>query len=292
MRRRRLALVVLVFATLSAGCATSPERAEYMFGAGDQYVALGDSYTAAPGIGPADADDGCFRSLNNYPHLVARATGLELVDTSCSGASTDSITGRQHGLTGQWRAPQLDAVDEHTDVVSIGIGGNDFGLYNLLAIICPQLAERDPGGSPCEDADSSLAPGQDLASKLEEVERRDTAVVRAVRARAPNATILLVGYPAIVPEHGACPELPVAPGDVPFVRRLTAGLNEALAGAAEQTNVTYVDVYARTEGHDVCSDDPWVAGAHASHGRAAIWHPYASEQVAVAKAVEAALRAR
>jgi hypothetical protein len=284
--------VVVAVAALVAACGAAPTGQRYLFGAGDRYVALGDSYTAAPGIGAADGDDGCFRSENDYPHLVARATGLQLVDTSCSGANTDSISGQQRGLTGHWRAPQLDAVDSRTDLVTIGIGGNDFALYNLLANTCPQLALQDPDGSPCTDADAKAAPGQDVDSKLEEVERRDTAVIRAIQDRAPNARILVVGYPAIVPEHGTCPELPVATGDVPFLHRLTVGLSEALENAARDAGATYVDVYTKTKRHDICSEDPWVAGVKASRGLAAVWHPYAVEQEVAAEAIEAALEDR
>lgn len=291
-RRRGPALVAVALATLLVACGKAPESERYAFGAGDAYVALGDSYTAAPGIGTPDGNDGCFRSMNNYPHLVAKATGLELVDNSCSGANTDSIGGRQVTLTGQRRGAQLDAVDTRTDVVTIGIGGNDFALYNVLSNTCVVLATKDPGGTPCEDADQSAGAGQDLASKLEEIESRTTAVIRAIQDRAPNAMILVVGYPAIVPEHGACSDLPVAEGDVPFLHRLNLGLNEALSDAATHAGATYVDVYAVTNGHDICSKDPWVAGLTASHGAAAVWHPYAQEQKVAASAIEKALRAR
>jgi len=278
--------------TLVSACGAAPEDAPYAFGAGDQYVALGDSYVAAPGIGAPDGDDGCFRSQDNYPHLVAKATGLALTDHSCAGAKTDSITGGQRGLTGRQLAPQLDAVDSGTDVVTVGIGGNDFGLYNLLASICATLALKSRDGSPCADADRVASPGQGLASKLEEIEVRATDVIRAIQERAPDAMVIAVGYPAIVPERGTCSELRVGAGDVSFLHRLNLGLNDALSNAARTAGATYVDVYARSKGHDICSADPWIAGAKASHGPAAAWHPYAAEQRAAASAVQDALRER
>ncbi|MGY2876271.1 hypothetical protein ACVW00_003461 [Marmoricola sp. URHA0025 HA25] len=291
-RRRGAALLAVVMAAVLAGCGASTDGKRYVLGAGDHYVALGDSYTAAPGIGPADGDDGCFRSQNNYPHLVAQAIGLDLDDVSCSGASTDSIGGRQLDLLGKTLAPQLDAVDTRTDLVTVGIGGNNFALYNLLSSTCLALATKDPDGSPCDDADRAAAPGDDLASKLQQIESRDTAVIRSIQDRAPNAMIVVVGYPAIVPEHRACSDFPVAEGDLPFLHRLNLGLNDALSKAATSAGAIYVDVYAVTRGHDICSKDPWVAGLTASHGAAAVWHPYAQEQRVAASAVQKALRER
>ena len=49
-----------------------------------RYVALGDSYTAAPLVPDTDTTNGCLRSTNNYPALVAAALGTELVVVSWS----------------------------------------------------------------------------------------------------------------------------------------------------------------------------------------------------------------
>lgn len=51
------------------------------------YVALGDSYAAAPGV-PEQTDAACGRSSANYPSLVAASRGARLKDVSCSGATT------------------------------------------------------------------------------------------------------------------------------------------------------------------------------------------------------------
>ena len=68
-----------------------------------------------------------------------------------------------------------------------------------------------------------------------------------------------------------------------------AGLNLALSAAAEQEDVTYVDVAAASEGHDICSDDPWIAGAEVPDRSTSPWHPYAEESDAVADLVVAAV---
>src|SRR3954469_3865632 len=63
---------------------------------GGRYVALGDSYTAGPLIPNQSLDPlGCLRSDANYPHRVAPAVGMSLVDVSCSGAETGDMTAAQ-----------------------------------------------------------------------------------------------------------------------------------------------------------------------------------------------------
>jgi len=273
-----------------AGCSAKGSQTATPLAKDATYVALGDSYAAAPGIGPAFGQDGCFRTLKNYPHLVAKATGMKLADVSCSGANTKAVVGRQQTLTGKSVDAQVDALGPATEVVTIGIGGNDLGFYQEMTNVCVRLASTNRSGTPCADADSSHPQDQTLTSRLVQLQLRDVAVIRAIQDHAPNARVIVVGYPQIVPERTPCAEYPVAAGDLPYARRIVEGLNQALSSAAASTGVTYVDVYVATSGHDICSADPWIAGLRATRGASVPWHPYAAEQQAVADAVEAALK--
>src|SRR4051812_24052088 len=115
------------------------------------YVALGDSYTAAPLVPVADTSNGCLPSSNNSPSLVAAALpGTTLHDASCSGADTRSLT-RPQRTGDQPQPPQLGALGPGTDLVTLGMGGNDFNLFSTLIGTCAQLRSSAPGGSPCED---------------------------------------------------------------------------------------------------------------------------------------------
>lgn len=294
MRRLvHLAALGLVAATGVAGCRSDdapPPPEPDLVVAGDRYVALGDSYTAAPGIGGTEALDGldgCFRSVDNYPHLVANAIGLELHDVSCGGASTESITRAQTTIAGKKVPPQLAALGPGTDLVTVRIGGNDFGLFGLITHACPQLAADDPHGHPC--LTESRRSDRDLEDLLGVVRHRVTATLRKIVGKAPNAVVLVVGYPSIVPEHGTCSNLPLATGDYSLARTINTGYNDALQAAAEATDTTYVDVYRATLGHDICGKPPWIAGAR-SRNSTAPWHPYAQEQQKTADLIEAALQ--
>lgn len=243
------------------------------------YVALGDSYTSAPLVPETDEREGCLRSTGNYPSLVAaELEGTVLTDVSCAGADSLSLVGVQRTFDGGAQPPQLQAVTEDTSLVTLSIGGNDFGLFSTLVGGCAEVAQTDPSGSPCTDVASGNA-----TEVLAKIEQRVASAVAGIRDRAPDARILVVGYPQIVPQGDrSCPELPIADGDLPFARTVNEGLADALEEAARSAEVEYVDVYAATEGHDICSDDPWIAGRETVPGQALAFHPLAAEQRAVA----------
>lgn len=58
-----------------------------------EYVALGCSFAAGLGLGAREPGSPwvCMRSTNGYPHVLARLTGLRLVDMTCSGSTTEHI---------------------------------------------------------------------------------------------------------------------------------------------------------------------------------------------------------
>lgn len=251
------------------------------------YVAMGDSYTAAPLFPLADEEtiNGCLRSDQNYPALVAGALDVPLVDVSCSGASTTSMFAVQRFVDNE-RPPQLDSLTEETDLVTLGIGANDFRYFSQMIFTCLEVAERDPQGSPCRD--KNLTPqGRDRIEKnLGEIRTNVTRVVRAIGSKAPNARILLVGYPQLLPEEGTCrSKLPLAVGDYDYTRTLNLRLADAVRRGAVQGGAEFVDLVEASQGHDICSDEPWVAGIRGTPEVAMGLHPYPAEQRAVAELV-------
>lgn len=252
-----------------------------------RYVALGDSFTAAPGVGETDRSDGCQRSTDNYPALVAAGLSgsrdVTLEDRSCIGAETVDLTeGQQAGtLT---LPPQLDALTEDTDLVTLSMGGNDFGVFTTLVAGCLSAVDEDPAGSPCTD--TAAAYGDVLDRAQEQIRARLVEAVAEIRERAPETQVLLVGYPQLVPRDGSCPErLPLAEGDLPFAREVNKSLADNLRRAARRTGVTYVDVWSASAGHDICAEDPWVNGQQSHPSGAVPFHPLPAGQEAVAELV-------
>jgi lysophospholipase L1-like esterase len=290
---RRIGATVLLVGALVlavAGCSASADQRssskdELAAASGPRYVALGDSFTSAPLVPVTEMAKGCFRSRSNYPALVARELGARLDDRSCGGARTIDFRRSQYPEV----PPQLTAVKPGVELVTVSVGGNDQRVFTDLVSRCTRLRARDPDGSPCSAYMRST--GSDvLLSALRKTRSRVTAMVREVRERAPEAKVLVVGYPQIVSADSRCPELPLAEGDYAYGEQVNRALTEVLRFAAEETGSTYVDVWAASQGHDICSDDPWVNGAVTDQQRAAAYHPFAAEQVAVADLVVDAFR--
>lgn len=277
------AILVLALAGVSA-CSDEPKPQSE--GAIETYVALGDSFTAAPYVPKTDLARGCLRSNGNYPSLLAEHLDTRLTDVSCSGADTEDLTGRQVTLgVGARIAPQLDAVKPDTDLITVGIGGNDFHLYGTLVARCTTFAARS--GTPCDDALNGLL--ADPSEVLARLRYRVFSALQAVHEAAPDATMVLVGYPRLTRPSGDCPKFPLAPGDRRLTAALEQSLDQTLKQAAARAGALYVDMYAVSQGHEICSADPWVNGRQTDTSKALAYHPFAAEQEAVAEQIRTVL---
>lgn len=245
MPRRLLAAATAAVAALSLVTTSSAAQADT--GPLD-YVALGDSYSAASGVLPPDpaAPLLCLRSTRNYPHVLAARTGARLTDVTCGAAETRHFTSAQYPGV----APQVDAVGADTDLITMTIGGNDSGVFISAILACGAAGILTLGrGSPCKNT---------YGTRFEDTVRTTTypalvSALNAVRAKAPGAKVGVLGYPWILPATGGCfHRMPVATGDVPYLRSLQATLNDAVRRAAAATGATYVDMSAASEGHDAC----------------------------------------
>ncbi|GAA5153317.1 SGNH/GDSL hydrolase family protein [Amycolatopsis dongchuanensis] len=248
-----------------------------------RYVALGDSYTSAPGTGKAaGTPPGCQRSDNNYPHLVAAELHpAQFADVSCGGATTQHLYTPQRTNDGT-NPPQLDAVTPDTTLVTLGIGGNDIGFIGLIQ----QCGTDDPNAAPCRDR--LTAGGRDqLAERIDAAAPKIAAALTAIHAKAPNARILLVGYPTVLPDGDGCfPFLPLVPADVAYVREMADRLNAMLEEQAKAHQAGYVDTATPSKGHDLCQKaaTKWVEDLVPSSPAAAL-HPNANGERAMADAV-------
>jgi hypothetical protein len=258
---------------------------------GTQYVALGDSYTAAPLVPPrAQGPAECARSGGNYPHLLAAQRGLRLTDASCAGATTADLTvPRASDIPAQ-----VTALNSATRLVTVGIGGNDHGLFGSVVAGCASRAPLVLVGSPapCRDA---------YATRFAADIKADAASVQAALADihhlAPHAKVLVVGYPSLLPRdtvgRAGCllGLVPFTPGDMDFLDGVERSLNGMLAAAAKATRSVYVDTYTPSLGHDMCRlpGTRWIEPV-LPLAQAAPVHPNAAGEAATAAAVGRALR--
>jgi hypothetical protein len=215
-----------------------------------RYVALGDSYSAASGVLPPDPSSPfCARSTANYPHVIASETGARLTDVTCGAAETKDFAQSQYPGV----APQLDAVHRRTQLVTMTIGGNDNNTFIGAIVKCGVAGASTLGqGSPCRDMYGNQF-RHDIRHKTYPALVK---ALRAVRHRAPHAEVAILGYPWILPRTEGCfDKMPVAKGDVPYLRGVQATLNDAVRRAADATGATYVDFSRVSEGHDACQPE-------------------------------------
>lgn len=229
------------------------------------YVALGDSYTAAPLVPTATGNPIlCGRSTNNYPSDVNRVlSSSSFTDASCSGATTADMTQSQSLQGGlQTAPPQFNALRANDALVTLGIGGNDAGLISV-AEECAKLDATWPFGTRCKDHYQSGGTDTNVTA-INATGPKVAAVIQGIHSRAPRARIEVVGYPDGLPVNGSgCwPLVPFSNGDVTYFNSLETQLNAVIKSAAQNNAATYVDTFHSSIGHDACQapGTAWVNG--------------------------------
>lgn len=224
------AAVVALGATLLVGA--GPAEA-----AGSSYVALGDSYSSGLGAGDYYGDSGdCKRSANAYPVLWSEANSPSSFDfTACSGATTTDVISSQLGPLGT-----------DTGLVSISIGGNDAGFAD--AMITCVLGGSDACVTRVAEARQYIA--NTLPGRL------DTAY-GAIRAEAPNAQVVVLGYPRMYKLNGVC-WAGLSERSRAAINAAADDLNEVTAARAAAHGFTFGDVRTTFSGHELCSGSAWL----------------------------------
>lgn len=150
-------------------------------------------------------------------------------------------------------APQLDALSGGTRLVTLTIGGNDSDTFIDAILACGSAGVVTAGhGSPCK-----ALYGNSFDNTIDNTTYPALrAALQKVRDKAPNARVAVLGYPWIVPataDPSCFAKMPIASGDVPYLRDLQTHLNSAVQRAAHDTGATFVDMAAASDGHDACA---------------------------------------
>lgn len=262
----RVALIAAALCAALAGATpSSPATSRPL-----RYIALGDSFSSGEGDPPyreatnryLPPHDICHRSYRAYPQLVAgrRSSPGTWAFWACSGARLRDMTNANR-LNPQEIA-QLDRVappgksDPNVGLVTLTLGGND-AQFNIVWISCLASRVALPLVGRCEGNWRAF-----VAAAIQRLRATLPPVFRALRARAPRARILVLGYPnpfpKVLPTVSRC-SLWFAPSDMRWLAKKAAALNDAIRSAAIASGVSYV-APSGFDGHDVCSRDPWFNG--------------------------------
>ncbi|NUQ33304.1 MAG: SGNH/GDSL hydrolase family protein, partial [Dermatophilaceae bacterium] len=208
--------------------------------AGGSYVALGDSYSSGTGT-RAYISDGtsCQRSVYAYPSLDAASLGLALTFRACSGATVADVTNTQ-----------LSALSSSTAYVTISVGGNDAGFADVLTE-CAQPAWMSNCNGAIDGAQSII--NNTLPGRL-------STLYSSIRTKAPNAKVIVVGYPRIFNGEDCNAFTWFSPTEESRLNATADLLNSRTSTAAAARGFTFVNPTSKFVGHAVCDSPEWLNG--------------------------------
>jgi hypothetical protein len=245
-------------------------------------VVLGDSYASA-----ATPFDRGTLTLLGAPSVCARGPAwprllnptsirLSLTHVSCSGAVVPDLVDRRMRAN---EPVQIQALTNTTDLVMLGIGGNDTGFSEVFSACRYEAPVR------CREVADQMAPRTAaLGGSL-------VRLYREVLHRAPNALVIVVLYADSLPLAGepgldACAALR-APGDdlsdadllvlAEWGRAIGEQVKGAIAAVGDP-RLQVADLADAFAGHKICSVNPWQWGRDG----AIPFHPNAAGHAALA----------
>lgn len=243
---------------------------------------MGDSAAAEPGVPDPAPPPGCQKSTNNYPSVLARRINpATFSDVTCSGATTEDITTRAQVTRDGTVPPQIDAVDAATTLITVTIGGNDV----QLAADAAQCRATSLDAPPC--VDRFVVDGIDsISAAITDHVPQWSAMIDAIRAKAPGARIVWVGYPTYIRPGGCYPQQPVLPQDATYFESKVDELDDRQKQLAADKRIDYFDTRPISVGHDMCAppDERWVEG-FVPVNPAAPLHPNAMGAAAIGNAL-------
>jgi lysophospholipase L1-like esterase len=303
-----------------------------------KYVALGDSFSSGEGIEPfidgsrqlchrSELAYSSFVELPSRPGTTVRSAAISqpIIQwgfQACSGAvAKDVTTNRRYGNLAQLTlSPQTDRsnskflpVSDNTNLVTITVGGNDMEFPDVLqfcAFSNDCAADKYKGETRLDKYLARLEAS--LGSKL-------SAVYSKIHDHAPNARILVLGYPQLVPAtdtEQSCSKLlqinqfttagrrviqtsvGFSHTEQNFLRQKVSEVNSIIKKTVEETGfATFVPVDAYFSGHEICGNaGEWINAATLSRKLAPndqSFHPNADGQkLGYAKSVNDVLLGR
>ena len=204
------------------------------------YVALGDSYSSGVGTRTYLADGTtCQRSVYAFPSLIAAARAYSLNFRACSGAKISDVT-----------RSQLSALSASTAYVSISVGGNDAGFSSVLTT-CAQPGWLSNCNGAVDNAQAYVTHTLPAALRT---------LYTSIRTKAPNARVVVVGYPRIFNGEDCNALTWFSPAEETRLNQTADLLNGKLSAAASAAGFGWANPTSAFVGHAVCGSPEWLNG--------------------------------
>jgi lysophospholipase L1-like esterase len=223
------------------------------------YVALGDSYSSGLGAGSYISSSGsCDRSTNAYPERWAAAHApASFVSVACAGATTSDVI-----------SSQVSALSASTTLVSLTIGGNDAGFSSTMETCV--LHSTSTCVSAVTAAEAFITNPAQLPALLR-------STLQAIRAHAPNARIVLLGYPRLYDLSKSSTCIGLSTTDRTDLNAAADALDSAISTAAASNGATFADVRGQFAPHEICDGSSWLNSVNI-FSISSSYHPTAAGQ--------------
>ena len=251
-----IAVTLVVLASAGAGGQQAQAAAV------KRYVALGDSYTSGEGAfdymaAAKGRPQRCHRSRNAYSQLLAARLrgGVKHEPTrdfwACSGDEVPQLISNQ-----------LGALNRSVAVVTVGIGGNDSGwIAAIKSCMADAILHPSPGtGKGCNRIVADV-----FAVKLPQLRTRLREAYGLIKAKAPNAKVIVLGYPAIFEDSYRstfCASVgPLTRGARSDLRKAAVQLDSEIGAIAAEFGLRFVDPRDTFKDHRICGPKAdWIHG--------------------------------
>jgi lysophospholipase L1-like esterase len=197
------------------------------------YVALGDSYSSGLGAGSYISSSGsCDRSNNAYPEQWAAAHApASFVSVACAGATTSDVN-----------SGQVSALSASTTLVSLTIGGNDAGFSSTMETCVLHST------STCVNA---VTQAEHIINTT--LQSTIQSTLQDIKAHAPNARIVLLGYPRLYDLSKSSTCIGLSTTDRTALNGAADQLDTVIGRAAAAAGgVTFADVRGQFALHEIC----------------------------------------
>lgn len=242
-----------------------------------RFAVLGDSYAAGIGAGSImdftnpyeTGDEGCERSSKSYwsllgpglrPGLTTSTTDFE----ACTGDKTSDLRRKYAG-----------ALSRDTALVTVSIGGNDLHFSTILKKCVT------PGGTSCPVAVATYINNGSLARLQADLDE----TYRLIRERAPNALVLVIGYPQLVPPDHIDDCGAMDDSDAPNLTEAGRRVNDAIRAIVQRhERFRFVGLVGAFKGHTACNkgSEDWINGFNGGSFGMASFHPNEKGNAAIA----------
>jgi lysophospholipase L1-like esterase len=238
------------------------------------YVALGDSYSAGEGLSPYLAGagdpprgDNCHRSPQAYSQQLTFEPPLTapIVFRACSGAvANDVFAFAQYPKLGPQIKPGM--LGPKTDLITLTMGGNDVHFSDVLQFCARTLDCLDQRFTPSAihpDQQGILPPAtlQTWATGMYDVlHRRLVTLLQQLHTDAPNARIVVIGYPKLLPtgdvprQFDSCDVLlrAIDGKEREGISKLEVSLNDMIYGVTRDNGAEFIDPTDSFASHEAC----------------------------------------